>query len=157
MKDVVIGGVLGVAFAGIGYGIGKAFGALKLKFSNSGGSGVRVFESKDPLVGEVATQIEREFPGSVNGVNRIVHRPDGSILTDLDIELENIVIQVKSGGGKGLTRQLINSANYIKKIVIGYAPEIKPSVLNEAQKNGFQVFTNIADLLEFIGKNLGGL
>ena len=62
------------------------------------------------------------------GVNRIVHRPDGSILTDIDIELENIAIQVKSGGGKGLTRQLINTANYLEKIVIGYAPEIKPSV-----------------------------
>ena len=64
----------------------------------------------------MATQIEQEFPGSVNGVNRIVHRPDGSILTDLDIELENIVIQVKSGGGKGLTRQLTNQCHLDKNI-----------------------------------------
>lgn len=34
LKDVVIGGVLGAAFAGIGYGIGKVFKALKMRFTN---------------------------------------------------------------------------------------------------------------------------
>lgn len=38
-------------------------------------------------------------------LNKVVYRPAGSILTDLDIELDNIVIQVKAGGGKGLTKQ----------------------------------------------------
>ena len=116
----------------------------------------RVFKSKDPLVGEVATRIEQEFPNSVKGVNRIIRRPDGSPITDLDIELENIVIQVKSGGAKGFTGQLINTANSINKNVIGYAPDIKPSVLKDTQRHGFDVFTNISDLLEFISRNLGG-
>lgn len=118
-----------------------------------GGSNTRVFTSDDPLVGDVATQIEQHLPGRITSVNRVVNRPDGSILTDLDIELDNIVIQVKTGGGKKLTKQLINSVNSTGKIAIGYVPDIKPSVLKEATNNGFQVFTNIDDLIEFISQH----
>ena len=42
--------------------------------------------------------------------------------------LENIVIQVKSKGGKGLARQLISFSNYNNKIDINYAPKVKPSM-----------------------------
>ena len=73
----------------------------------------------------MATQIEQSLPGRVTSVNKVVYRPDGSILTDLDIELDNIVIQVKTGGG----------------------------VLKEATNNGFKVFTNMDDLIEFISQN----
>ena len=117
------------------------------------GRGTRIFTSKDPLVGDVATQIEQRLPGRVTSVNKVVYRPDGSILTDLDIELDNIVIQVKAGGGKGLTKQLVNSANNTGKIAIGYVPDIKPSVLKEANKKGFQVFKNTEDLIEFISQH----
>ena len=34
LTDVVIAGVIGVAFAGIGYGLSKVFPALKLKMIN---------------------------------------------------------------------------------------------------------------------------
>lgn len=101
----------------------------------------------------MATQIEQRLPGRVTSVNKVVYRPDGSILTDLDIELDNIVIQVKAGGGKGLTKQLVNSANNTGKIAIGYVPDIKPSVLKEANKKGFQVFKNTEDLIEFISQH----
>ena len=69
-------------------------------FAGKSGSGTRVFTSKDPLVGSVATQIEQKLLGRVASVNKVVYRSDGSILTDLDIELDSIVIQVKTGGGK---------------------------------------------------------
>ncbi len=123
------------------------------RFAGGSGSGTRVFTSKDPLVGDVATKIEQSLPGRVTSVNKVVYRPDGSILTDLDIELDNIVIQVKTGGGKGVTKQLVNSVNNTGKIAIGYVPNIKPSVLKEATNNGFQVFRNMDDLIEFISKN----
>ena len=113
----------------------------------------RVFTSRDPLVGYVAMQIEHSLPGRVISVNKVVYRPDGSILTDLDIELDNIVIQVKTGGGKGVTKQLINSANSTGKTAIGYVPDVKPSVLKEATNNGFDVFTNMDDLIEFISQH----
>lgn len=121
--------------------------------SKSGSTTTRVFTSKDPLVGDVTTQIEQSIPGRVTSVNKVVYRPDGSILTDLDIELGNIVIQVKTGGGKGLTKQMVNSANSTGKIAIGYVPDVKPSILKEATNNGFKVFTNMDDLIEFISQN----
>ena len=40
--DVVVGGLTGVVFAGIGYGIAKAFSALKLKIINKGGTNLDV-------------------------------------------------------------------------------------------------------------------
>ena len=79
--------------------------------------GSRIFTSKDPLVGELATQIEKEVPGKVIAVNKKVYRDDGSVLTDLDIELDNIVIQVKSGGEKMKSVILISpSENEIKNL-----------------------------------------
>lgn len=114
--------------------------------------GSRIFTSKDPLVGELATQIEKEVPGKVIAVNKKVYRNDGSVLTDLDIELDNIVIQVKSGGGKKLTQQLIASEESTGKTAIGYVPKVKPSVLKEANEKGFKVFTNIEDLIEYINE-----
>ena len=38
VTDVIVAGGLGVAFAGIGYGLSKAFSALKLKMINKGGN-----------------------------------------------------------------------------------------------------------------------
>ena len=54
----------------------------------------------EEVSGDVATQIEQSIPRRVTSVNKVVYRPDGSILTDIDIELDNIVIQVKTGGDK---------------------------------------------------------
>lgn len=55
----------------------------------------------------MATQIEQRLPRRVTSVNKVIYRPDRSSLTDLNIELDNIVIQVKAGGGKGLTLLMI--------------------------------------------------
>ena len=38
VTDVIVAGVTGVAFAGIGYGLSKAFSALKVKMFNKGGA-----------------------------------------------------------------------------------------------------------------------
>ena len=43
----------------------------------------------------------------------------GRILTDYDIELDNFIIQVKSGTAKGLTTQIQNTAASTGKTVIG--------------------------------------
>ena len=110
----------------------------------------RIFTSSDPLVGDLATAIDKAIPGKVVDVNRIIKDPSGRILIDLDIELDNIIIQVKSGGGKGLTTQLENTANATGKTVIGYGPDIKSSVLKGAQQKGYEVFTNLDDLLKYI-------
>jgi len=69
----------------------------------------KTFTFSEKYVGEIANVIESKFPGIVVDVNKDVYRPYGTKLTDFDIELDNVVIQVKSGGGKGLTSQLLKT------------------------------------------------
>lgn len=64
------------------------------------------FFSQDPLVGVLANEIESRYPGHVVAVNKEVTTPDGNVVTEFDIETQNAVIQVKSGGGKGLAKQV---------------------------------------------------
>ena len=77
---------------------------------------------------------------------------DGRIITDLDIELDDIVIQVKSGSAKGLTSQMIRTAEATRKKVISYTPDISQAsaVLRNARQNGYKTFTSIDDILEYL-------
>ncbi|MDR2940652.1 MAG: hypothetical protein LBV08_10095 [Clostridiales bacterium] len=115
----------------------------------------RTFTSSDKYVGETANAIESKFPGRVVGVNQITLRQNGSILTDFDIELDSIVIQVKSGTGKGLTSQMQRTATGTTKTVIGYTPDLTPSsaLVKGAKNAGFDVFTTLKDLLNFIASH----
>ena len=114
----------------------------------------RIFTSPDKYVAETANAIEARFPGRVIDVNKDVYRPNGTKLTDFDIELDNIVIQVKSGGAKGLTSQITETATGTTKTVIGYAPNLNPSsaLVKGAKAQGIDVFTSLDDLLEFLAK-----
>ena len=56
------------------------------------------FFSQEPLVGTLANDIESRYPGHVVAVNKEVTTPDGNVVTEFDIETQNAVIQVKSGG-----------------------------------------------------------
>jgi len=114
----------------------------------------RTFTSADKYVGETANAIEAKYPGKVVDVNKIVKDSIGRILTDYDIELDNFIIQVKSGTAKGLTSQIQNTAASTGKTVIGYTPDLNPSsaVVKGVQKAGYNVFTTLKDLLNFLGK-----
>jgi len=57
----------------------------------------RKFESTDGHVPETAIEIERAFPGLVEEVNVRYFDPFGSKITDLDIRLKDVTIQVKAG------------------------------------------------------------
>lgn len=112
----------------------------------------RFFTSKDPLVGPLATNIDSEYPGMVEDVNRIVKDPiSGNPITDFDIETDKAVIQVKSGGGKGLTTQMKNTSTATTKTVIAYGPKLKQSVIKSVEAEGFKVFTSEKDLIDFLG------
>ncbi|ULO09514.1 RHS repeat-associated core domain-containing protein [Paenibacillus sp. 19GGS1-52] len=114
----------------------------------------RTFTSPDKYVGETATAIEAKYPGRVVDVNKNVYRPDGTKLTDYDIELDNAIIQVKSGSGKGATGQASRTASSSNKEVIIYLPDQSPNaaVVKGAQKEGFKVFTNQDDLINYVGR-----
>jgi len=104
-------------------GLGMAFRASKAAKKG------RVFKSSDPLVGELATKIDAAYPGHVVGVNVPIRDAAGKLVTDADILLKNGVVQVKSGGGKGLTSQLERTEKATGLPTIGYGPDLKPSVL----------------------------
>jgi len=112
----------------------------------------KAWTSADKYVGETANAIEAKFPGKVADVNKISYRPDGTILTDFDIELDNTVIQVKAGTAKGLTSQITKTATGTSKEVIGYTPDLNPSsaLVKNASKQGIKVFTSLDDLLNYL-------
>jgi hypothetical protein len=114
----------------------------------------KTWTSADKYVGETANAIEAKYPGKVVDINKITHRPDGTILTDFDIELNNTVIQVKAGTAKGLTSQITKTATGTAKEVIGYAPNLNPSsaLVKNANKQGIKVFTSLDDLLNYLNK-----
>ena len=89
----------------------------------------RVFTSGDPLVGALANKIDSRYPGHVVAVNVPIRDTIGRLITDADILLQNRIIQVKSGGHKGLTSQLLRTENASSLPTIGYGPDLKPSIL----------------------------
>ncbi|MGL5149022.1 MAG: hypothetical protein ACRC7N_00410, partial [Clostridium sp.] len=113
----------------------------------------KVFTSDDPLVGELATNIEANLPGRVVDVNKVIKGADGKIKTDFDIELDNAILQVKEGGGKGMVSQLERTAKTTNKTVIGYGPDLKGSIVKGANAKGFEVFRSESELIEYL-KNL---
>lgn len=115
----------------------------------------RTFTSKDPLVGNLATNIDATHPGKVVAVNKIVKDPTtGKTITDFDIETDNAVIQVKSGGGKGLATQMKNTSTATSKEVIAYGPKLKPSVIKSVEAAGYKVFTTEKKLINYLGGKL---
>ena len=88
-------------------------------------------------------------------VNSKMYKPDGTLLTDADINLTDTIIQVKSGSGKGLTSQMMKTATGTGKNVIGYAPDLNPSsaLVKGAEKAGYKVFTSWEDLLNYLSNN----
>lgn len=111
---------------------------------------VRQFSSPDLLVGELANEIESRYPGHVVAVNKVIMAPDGNVVTEFDIETQNAVIQVKSGGGKGLAKQILRTQMVTDKPVIGYGPDLKPSVVKQIQREGNLVTTERDILLDVI-------
>jgi hypothetical protein len=110
----------------------------------------RVFTSADPLVADVANAIERAYPGHVVGVNVPMYNANGQLVTDADILLQNSVIQVKSGSGKGLTSQLARTQTVTNLPVIGYGPNLGTHVVRGIQRAEGLVTRSIQLLIEVV-------
>jgi RHS repeat-associated protein len=115
--------------------------------------GGRRFESRDPLVGELATLIDRELPGIVVEVNVPTRSGlDASLLdeTEYDIVLtKNVMVQVKSGGGKGARSQMdLARARGWKPVA--YIPDASPFVASELASHGYRLFRTEPELISFL-------
>jgi hypothetical protein len=115
----------------------------------------RTFTAHDPLVGPLATRIEAEIPGSVMGTDMPIG--DASLgkgaSSDADIALNSgDIIEVKSGGGTGVTTQIQNQMNIMGDSgeVILYGPDLKGSVVKGVSNLGVKVFTSQEDLIAYI-------
>jgi hypothetical protein len=111
------------------------------------------FESPDPLVPELARQIDAGRPGSVMYINRNIIDPATHLdrLTEYDIETDKAVIQVKSTADvEGMGKQLLRSASVSDKQVIGYAPLATPGRLAQLRAQGHQVFTDAPRLVTYL-------
>lgn len=111
---------------------------------------VRRFVSDDPLVADLANKIEARYPGHVAGVNRKIRDARGRAVTEIDIELRNANIQVKSGGGKGLTRQVIKTITISEKPTIAFGPNLGMHVQRSVERQGALATTDENLLLEVI-------
>jgi len=117
----------------------------------------KVWTGKDPYVADMANAIEQKFPGKITGIEKDLLKPEGGRLTDLDIEFDNLIIQVKSGTGQGLLTQMNKSAT-TGKTVISLTPDISQSsrVLKDVRAAGFETFTTFDEVLNFLTDFLGG-
>ncbi|MBI1924543.1 hypothetical protein HYR99_09860 [Candidatus Poribacteria bacterium] len=98
----------------------------------------------------MANEIERKYPGHVEAIHQVIKDDSGNVVAEFDIVTKNAVIEVKSGSGQGLSGQLTKEQQHTDKPVIGYGPDLKPSVVKQAEKDGHLVTTERNILLEVI-------
>jgi hypothetical protein len=112
---------------------------------------VAKWASKDPLVGDLANEIESLYPGHVQAVNEPLFNATGRMVTDADILLKNAVIQVKSGPrAAGILGQLVDSEAATGLPSIGYGPNFPSATIRALSQQGGLVTTDKALLFELI-------
>jgi hypothetical protein len=124
-------------------------------FVDQGGDAVWVHNviycSSDPLVGDLANEIERLYPGHVVGVNVPLYDAAGNLATDADIVLQNAVIQVKSGSkAQGILAQLTKSEALTGKTAVGFGPKFSNTLVRNLNGMGGLVTNIQSDLLAAI-------
>ena len=113
--------------------------------------GSSTFAADDPLVADLANQIEALYTGHLQGVEVPFYDAAGIQLGDRDILLNNAVIQVKSGQtAGGLFDQLKASEAATGLPSIGYAPDMRMAALNAVSARGALVTNDTNVLLQVI-------
>lgn len=110
-----------------------------------------LFRASSDLVVSLARNIEKAIPGRIQYVEKIIVDTGGKVKTDFDIELDNFVIEVTRGGGKGKASQVLNKIQpEASKEVVIFGPNLKPSVQKELVRRGIKFFTTEGDLINLI-------
>ncbi len=95
----------------------------------------KVWTSSDPLVADLANQLEAMYPGHVLGVNVKTWQAGRAI--EFDIVLRNAVIEVKGGAHpKGLYKQILDRMNAQSLPVVGYGPKLPDGLIRKINNTG---------------------
>jgi len=89
----------------------------------------------------------------VTGVNTHVlmsSGPNAGHLREVDIEVGDLIVQVKGGGARGLTSQIQKTITTTGRPTIGYAPDAPYGMIQNAARQGINIATNMNELLEFV-------
>lgn len=114
------------------------------------GPGPRVFTSTDAHVPEAVAAIEAAMPGRVVSVNSDIRMFDG-LMREVDIDLGSVVVQVKGGAARGLTSQMLATMATTDRVVVGYAPDMKPGAwMNAVQVEGIPIARSTDELIMII-------
>jgi len=110
----------------------------------------RTFTSTDPLVADLANDIEKAYPGHVVGVGVKYFDEAGKMITDIDILLKNAAIQVKDGPATGMTRQALLSEELTGLPSIAYGPDLGLHVARGMARQGILVTRDRQLLIELV-------
>jgi hypothetical protein len=105
------------------------------------------------LTARTARAMEERMPGRLLYVDRQVINRDSPVLnalTDIDLETDRLVIQVKSGRSDGLSTQMKKSRLVTGKMVVALAPEMNDSTLTRYHREGLLVFRSVDSLLDYL-------
>lgn len=122
---------------------------LRLQRSQAAANTARVFTSADTHVADAANLIERAVPGRVVGVNTQARMSNG-LSREVDIDLGDLIVQVKSGNARGLIGQLLATTSSTCRTAIGYAPGIPEGAWLNAAREGVPIARTPDELLAII-------
>jgi hypothetical protein len=124
----------------------RAFKSHEAVAANSAG---RVFTSADSHVAGAANAIEAVLPGRVAGVN-VNRTMTNGLSREVDIDLGNIIVQVKGGQAKGLTGQILETQASTGVRTIGYAPGVTSGAWRSAAERGIVIARSQDELLAYL-------
>jgi hypothetical protein len=99
---------------------------------------------------KMEAQVARLFQDRVVGFQKIIDSASGERLSEIDVELDNAIIEVTGGVGRGkldqLSRLMSPAINPLGKQVIIYGPNITPGRVQNLTDAGAKVAQSLFDL-----------
>lgn len=113
------------------------------------GRSSHAFTSADAHVADAANAVEAAFRGRVVDVN-VMRTMSNGLSREVDIDLGNLFVQVKSGNARGLTGQIGKTQSSSGVQTIGYPPDITAAALKNAASQGIPILSSPGELLAYI-------
>jgi hypothetical protein len=115
----------------------------------SSAAGARLFTSADPHVADAANAIQSAMPGRVLGVNQLIPMTNG-LSREADINLGDMLVQVKSGNARGLIGQIQDTEATTGIPTVGYGPSMPAAAWEGTAWQGIPIARSIDELIAII-------